>query len=355
VLTAIVPPGLGDATLFALVLAENPHLNTLGQHHFGEGGNGTAVVAGTIGLGLPALPDGSWSGWGSAAAQVDPQADGMSISFAFTGTEIVVRPDSGAAAEPVPVIVDPETAAHASAGTLSLIVNATSPIPARIVAIAPRFPTLGEHFVVAADTTLANAVDQVSPGAGGAMEVWLAMPTTSLTTFGAAIDQAPYDQLSVNLRADRLAALIHDPLARGAATLLLANALIGLVMTALAVTLLVVAERRDDAAELYAWETDGLTPTQLRRSMFARAATVIAIGVPGGIGIGLALAALTARLIAVTAGGGSPVPPLSAAPVAGAGVWAMTGGVLACLPAAALAAAVALRDPRPRRPEDLVA
>jgi hypothetical protein len=250
--------------------------------------------------------------------------------------------------------VDPQTAAIASSGALQLVIGGNSLIPARIVAVADRFPTLGPHFVVAATTALAHALDEREPGTGGVTELWLAAPPSSVDTLRSALARAPYDQLAVTLRDDLQANLAGDPLAVGAARLLATDAVIGLVIAAVAVMLLVIAERRDDAAELYAWESDGVTPATLRRSMIARAGAVVAVGVPGGIAIGLALTAFTTRLVAVTAVGTAPAPPLSVAFGPGAVGLAVAASVVACLLAAGLVAAVALREPIPRRPEELL-
>src|SRR5262249_2895800 len=46
-----VPASAAGATFFALTIAETSDVNTIAQHHFGEGGNSTAVVAGTVHLG----------------------------------------------------------------------------------------------------------------------------------------------------------------------------------------------------------------------------------------------------------------------------------------------------------------
>ncbi len=353
-LVAEVPATAEGATLFSLQLTETPHFNTIQQHHFGEGGNGTQVVTGTVHFGLPQVAGASWAGWGSDQAHAEAAPADLAVTYAFTGTRIVVRAGASIPDVPVPVVVDPDTAAGASGGLLQLVVEANTPIPARIVAIAPRFPTVGAHFIVGADDQLADALDRREPGSGGITELWLAAPPGSVAGLTAALARPPYDQLSIQLRADQQRALDDDPLAHGATRLLLTDALLGLVIAALAVMLLVIAERRDDAAELYAWESDGLPPATLRRSMFARALAVVAIGVPGGILIGLLLTTFTTRLVAVTAVGTAPVPPLSVAFGALPATVAVAGGVLACLVAAAIVAGVALREPLPRRPEDVL-
>jgi hypothetical protein len=365
-LAATMPPAVAGETFYALGLSQTPHFNTIQQHHFGEGGNGTVVVTGTIHLGPPALPSAGpaagpdqaptagWAGWGSDQAKVQAAGSDLAVTYAFTGDRTIVRAGAAAAQLPVPVIVDPQTAAIAAGGTLQLVIGGNTPIPARIVAVADRFPTMGPRFVVAATTTLAKALDTREPGTGGVTELWLDAPPSSVDALRTALAQPPYDQLALTLRDELRARLAGDPLALGAARLLATDAVIGLAIAAVAVMLLVIAERRDDAAELYAWESDGVTPATLRRSMVARAGAVVALGVPGGIAIGLALTAFTTRLVAVTAVGTAPAPPLSVAFGPGSVGLAVAASVLACLLAAGLVAAVALREPVPRRPEEVL-
>src|SRR5207302_8073748 len=100
---------------------------------------------------------------------------------------------------------------------------------------------------------------------------------------------APFDRRAFGVRQARQGHLTGDPVARGAANLLTASALVAVLVGMLAVVLLVVAERRDESAELYAWESDGIPPATLRRSLFARAAAVVAGAVPAGLLVGLAL------------------------------------------------------------------
>jgi hypothetical protein len=273
------------------------------------------------------------------------------VAYQFTGQSIVVRAGASAEAQAIPVIADPSTAAAASGGMLSLVVDANAPIPARVVAVAPRFPTVGAHFVVADTAALANVLDAREPGTGGVTELWLSGPPGPLA---ASLARSPYDQLAVQFRRDRQNALATDPLAVGAARLLTTDAVIGVLVAVLAVLLLVVAERRDEAAEQYAWESDGVRPATLRRSMFARAAAVVVVAVPGGLLVGLALSAITTRFVAVTAVGSVPQPPLTLAVGAPWALAVIGGGVVLGLLAAMAIAGSSLREPLPRRPDEVL-
>ena len=349
-----VPAAATGATLFALTIAETSDINTIAQHHFGEGGNSTAVVAGTIHLGTPQFAGASWDGWGSAAAQAKADGGTLTVGFQFLGHPIVIRAGAAATEAPLPVLTDPDTAADASGGLLSLVVEANTPIVARVVGIAPRFPTAGTRYVVADRGALADALDAREPGSGGVTELWLHAPPGTAAALAAALAEPPYDQLDVALRADRARTLRDDPVATGAAGILQTDALLVVLVAALAVALLVVAERRDEAAELYAWESDGVAPAALRRSMIARACAVVGVGVPGGLLVGVLLAALTTRLVAVTAVGTDPVPPLSLAIGPGWALAVVGAGVLLGLGCAAAVALGALREPVPARPEEVL-
>ena len=68
-LTGAVPAAGIGATLFALDVDETGHLNTIQQHHFGEGASSQAVLAGTVHIGLPTLAGASWQDWGSSGAR----------------------------------------------------------------------------------------------------------------------------------------------------------------------------------------------------------------------------------------------------------------------------------------------
>ena len=350
-LTGAVPAAAIGATLFALDVDETGHLNTIQQHHFGEGASSQAVLAGTVHIGMPTLTGASWQDWGSGGARVTIAGGTLTVAYQFTGQSIVVRAGSSAEAQPIPVIVDPSTAAAASGGLLSLVVDANAPIPVRVVAVAPRFPTVGAHFVVADAGALANVLDAREPGTGGVSELWLSGPTDQLAS---SLARSPYDQLAVEFRQDRQTALATDPLAVGAARLLTTDAVIGVLVAVLAVLLLVVAERRDEAAEQYAWESDGVRPATLRRSMFARAAAVVVVAVPGGLLVGLALSAITTRFVAVTAVGSVPQPPLTLAVGAPWALAVIGGGVVLGLLAALAIAGSSLREPLPRRPDEVL-
>jgi hypothetical protein len=283
---------------------------------------------------------------------VTATADSLAIGYQFTGSRIIVRAGGDATEAAIPVLADPATAARATNGILQLVVDANQPIAARVVRVVPRFPTAGTRFVVADAAALADALDAREPGTGSIQELWLSAPDTQVRNMDRALRSAPYDRLGVDLRLARQDSLTSDPLARGAVSLLTYGALLALAVAMVALVLLVVAERRDESAELYAWESDGVSPRTLRLALFARAVAVVAAAVPGGLLVGLLLSRITTSLVTMTAVGTTPVPPLAltVGPAWMAAVVAV--GVVIGLAAAGAVAAAALREPLPRRPEE---
>jgi hypothetical protein len=362
-----LPPSVGaagGARFFAFTLAESIDYATRHQHAIGEGLNSLNVLAGQITFGAPsfgaigsggALTSAGWAGWGatsttgSVSATVVPGA--LRVAYAFTGDRIVVRADAQAAEADLPVLVDPGTAARAVGGRLQLALTTGLPVTGRVVGVLPRFPTVGGSFVVADEAALADRLDSREPGTGAVEEVWLWAPAGAGSALASSLAQPPYDRLSVALRSVEQDRLATDPLALGAAGLLVTSALLALAVAVLAVVLLVVADRRDEAAELYAWEADGLAPRTLRRSLFARAAAVVLLAVPAGLLVGLVLTRATASIVAVTAVGTTPTPPLALS-VGPAWVAAALGlGLVVSLAAAAAVAASSLREVLPAPPD----
>ena len=343
-------PHLGDGPLrvVGITISENIEYATHHQHAVGEGNTDQPVVTGTMTLGdvttdNAALPW-AWPGWGSAHAQATVTGTGLRVAFRIEGSQVVLVP--GYVPPPVlPVAVDPATARIADHGKLTLSLD-TVTIIARVVATLPRFPTTTGSFVLADRDALSALLDRQQPGTGVSRELWVAGHSLAPV-----LAKAPYDQLTVSLRAPIQKRLTDDPVAQGSRLLLALIAGLALLVAAVAVVLLVLGERRDDAGELHAWEADGLRPATLRRVLFLRALSVVAVALPFGLATGLVLARLGATLVAVDASGVAPVPPLQAS----IGVLWTAGllliGIGLAVVLAWLVAARMLRERLPARPE----
>jgi hypothetical protein len=341
-------PDLGSPLhLLALTVREATDSATKRQHALGEGARDLAAPTGTIRFGAVdvdgrAVPD-PWQRWRGAGLQVSDAA--ATLQYALRGGVLVLdaRPGGPGVDVPLPVAADPATA---SEGNVTLTVDGAA-VLVRPVAVLPRFPTVSGRFVVADLASLARAVDHAVPGAGRPTEVWLDVPDAGLPAAQAAFATAPLDRVRATWRADTEHALRTDPVATGAATLLVGGTGLTLAVALAALVLLVVTARFDDAAELYAWEADGVPPRTLRAALWWRAAAVAVLAVPAGVLAGLALTRIAARLVGVTAGARDPQPPLAAGTGSGVTLLVVMGGLALALAVAGLVAARSLREPLP--------
>lgn len=368
-------PDLRDASgamtrlaLVAISLRQPADSATVRQHNLGEGGRDRAAPTGAFTLGLPEVDGtpvaGAWTRWATGAGQsgqvVTTGSSGGSLAVAYRLVNSVVVLDGRAGApggpgRPLPVIADAATAATARDGRITLTLDAV-PLPAQVVGVLDRFPTTAGRFVVADGDALAAVIDARTPGAGQAAEVWLDLPVRSAgpgwqegQAARVALAGAPFDRVEVRLRTAEESQARSDPVARAASGLLAGTALAVLVIAALALVLLVVGERREDAARSFAWEADGVTPRQLRATLWWRAAAVAALAVPLGIAVGIGLSGATARLVAVTAVAGSPQPPLTAATGVGWAVGLLLAGSAGALSVAGVIAGSMMREHFPTR------
>ena len=356
--TATLPASSSGLRMLSVTLAESTDYATRHQHKIGEGVTDVAVLSGRVEprgavfRGRRPAPGrrGTWAGWGSDTAQVAAATDRLTIAYSLTGELVVVRAASGPVVQ-IPVLVDPATAARAVGGVLELASSGASPLRLHVVGTLPRFPTTGASFVVADVGALADQLDAREPGTGSVAELWVWAPDRASADLARVLALPPYDRLTVALRSQREAGLRSDPLAVGAQSLLTFSALLAMVVALLALVLLVLAERRDESAELYAWESDGVAPSTLRLSLFVRALAVVAVALPAGLLTGLVLSRVTTTLVALTAVGTTPRPPLvlSVGPLWVSGVLGV--GLVVAILASGGVALGALRERLPMRPE----
>lgn len=312
-----LPAGSGRRLEF-LELHEDMLTASLRQHAVGEGGVDVPARTGRVVLGRPradstALDDlSTWSV--TAAGRGSVVAGRLVVDYRISGSPTTMRPPQPVAG-PAPALVDGATAKLARGGVLALDLGQGRRLPIRVLATGDRFPTTGRRFAVLDRVALARALDAITPGSGLATEIWVWAPPGSpgrspAESVGRSLQRAPYDRLTVQLRATQERSLRTDPVAMTSSRLLLGTAAAGLLIGALCIVLLVAGERQEAAGELFAREADGTRPGALRRALFARAGAVVAVGVPLGLLAGLGLARATTALVSVTAGGTTPTPPL---------------------------------------------
>ncbi|MEP6761785.1 MAG: hypothetical protein ABJA93_10540, partial [Sporichthyaceae bacterium] len=349
-----LPVGAGRS-LDGLILREDMQTASLRQHAIGEGGVALPARTGRIVLGPPTADSRvlatDLSDWVVSRASRGTAGDaGLAVDYRIAGDTTTVQPQHPLTG-PVPAYVDRSTAARARGGLLSLGLGGDKRLTVRVVAAGDRFPTIRGRFAVLDRAALAAAMDETTPGAGTATEMWVWAPDGRPTrTVSTVLRKPPFDRLTLASRLEKERSLRTDPVALTSSRLLLITGLVGLVVGALSVILMVLAERRESAGELFAREAEGTRPGRLRLELFLRAGAVLAVGVPIGVATGVILSRATTTLVAVTAGGTTPDPPLVMAASPGLVAAALMALLGLGLAGAAGVAAASLRDPLPVPP-----
>jgi hypothetical protein len=356
VLRRRLPADLAGARLVALQIDRTAADSKIAIHQQGEGGAASGTQ-GTIALG-PLRTDGTsvtdWRGWvgrGGLSPQSGGSPLGVSVRFAITGAaRPLLRPSEPTDGAPLPVAVSPDIARAAHGGLIELRFPGQT-VPAQVVAVGDRFPTLNGTFAVADESRLQTALNADDPGSAVPEELWLrARSAAGIPALDAAVRRAPFTELARQSHAETLRSLQSDPLSKGIRLVLQGAALLALALAVAGLVLAVAGAVRDDRTALYDLEAQGVPPAVLRRQLRLRAAIVGAVGLAAAAVLGVLLSAATVALVQVTATAGVPVPPLQrhvAWPVVGAGLAAFV--VLAAL-AVGLATRAAFSGPLPVRP-----
>lgn len=248
--------------------------------------------------------------WVGAKGARPPGAKAGSLALAYLLTENQVfrlRPSQPTDDAPIPVLASSSLArAAGSRGVLPLFVG-TTPVNVHIAASARRFPTTLGDFVVADRSHLETALNAAVPGTALADEAWVA----GSPTLGARLERP---NVRVTSRRAVEEELRSDPLARGSLLVLAVAALAALLLSLVGLALSVAVDLRDEDGELFDLETQGLGPAALRRQVTLRAATVVLLGVVGGVLLGATLAFAVLETLAVSANSTKPEPPLVLGP-----------------------------------------
>ena len=210
-----------------------------------------------------------------------------------------LRPPQPTDGRALPVLATPAVAAAAGPNRVVAVTIEGEQVPARVVGVVPRYHSIVGEAVVADRQTAETLLDTRSPGLGTTNELW-------------ADDLPPgrAPQLTVVSRADVLATLRSDPLARGSLATLGATAALALALALVGLVLGVAGDRRDERGELFDLEAQGAAPATLRLHLRLRALLVAAFGLAGGIVTGAILSRLVLSLVTVTASAAKPEPPL---------------------------------------------
>jgi hypothetical protein len=209
----------------------------------------------------------------------------------------------------------------------------------RVAALASRFPTVlrtPDSFVVLDYDTLFAALNADRPGFATPTEAWF---------FGGPRPSAAHVVGAEPLRAE----LLSDPLARGTRDVLDVTALVGAAVAILGLLVGVRSTLGSERMLAAEYEALGVPPSTLVRSAQLRLLLLSVLGIGAGLAGGLLAVRLVGALVAVTAGGGTPLPSIVAV-----AAWAPAAALLAAVGAVALAAALVLargafRGPAGRR------
>ncbi|HSX21635.1 MAG TPA: FtsX-like permease family protein [Gaiellaceae bacterium] len=235
-----------------------------------------------------------WTGVGGA------RVSGTTVHYVVNrAADTVLRPREPLEGTPVPIVASPAIARAAGPGGLIPLHVEEQTIQAHVVGVAHYFPSVDGDFVAADLPTWLAAANTASPGTTTASEVWLDAPTPpNVPTLDVVSQRATETQLH------------GDPLARGSLALLTVAAAVGLVLAVIGVLLTVVGDLRDESGELFDLSAQGATPSDLRRHVVLRALAVAGVGMAGGLAAGAIVSALVVSVVTVTAGAGTPLPPL---------------------------------------------
>lgn len=224
---------------------------------------------------------------------------------------------------PLPVLVSRDLATGASlrVGDLLDVLVGRTPVPARVVGVAPYLPGAPEGPAVLADLDALSRAALAQAEAATLVDAWW--------VDGAGPDAAAALRdrgAEVTVHADVAAALRDGPqqAAVGTALALLVGAA---VLLALVGAVLHAAGSADDRGpEVARLLALGASPRAVAATHVAQHAVLDVLGVAVGTAVGAATASLLAPALTVTASGGAPVPPaLVVWP------WPVQGAVLAAL------------------------
>jgi hypothetical protein len=338
VMRARLPAGRdGPWELAGLELDEPAGLEATNGHQNGENVAAGTQAAGTVTLGAVSFLDAggaaisrvspaAWRGIGAASGSRATSGGDVSVRFADSGQPGIVRPEQPSDTRPIPVLVDPGTAAAAGQGrTLALTVDG-EPVAARVAGVVARFPTVpagSAGFVVADEQTLAGALDAQLPGQGRADELWIS--SRNLAPLRAALRTAPLASLQAQYRETIEQGLRDAPVARAVLGTLVAAAALSAALAIVGLLAALLGPARDGRMESDLVD-QGASPRAVRAQLRLEAVIASALGVAAGTVIAVVLAQLavtTIRSVAALAGGAPPLVTVD--PAAELVVWSVAG------------------------------
>jgi hypothetical protein len=329
--------------LAALELDEPAGLEATNGHQNGENVAAGTQAAGAVTLGTITVHDAAgatiarvspaaWRGIGAASGSRAASGGAVSVRFTDSGEPGIVRPAQPTDTRPVPVLVDPATAAAAGKGrTLGLTVDG-EPVAARVAGVVRRFPTVAAGsagFVVADEQTLAAALDAQLPGQGRADELWIS--SRNLAPLRAALRTPPLASLRAQYRQTIERGLRDAPVAHAVLGTLVAAAALSVTLAIVGLLAALLGPARDGRTESDLID-QGASPRAVRTQLRLEAVIASTLGVAAGAIIAVVLARLavtTIRAVAALAGGAPPLVTVD--PAAELIVWSAAGLVALAL------------------------
>jgi hypothetical protein len=330
-------PGHGPWELAAVELQESAGLEATNGHQNGENVAAGTQAAGAVRLGAVSFLDAGgqpisqlrpagWRGVGAASAARGVAGGELSVRFTDSGEPGIVRPPQPSDTRPVPVLVDPATAAAAGRrGTLALSVDG-EPVAARVAGVVRRFPTVpagSAGFVIADERTLAAALDAQLPGQGRPDELWIS--SRHLAPLRAALATTLLASLQAQYRETIERGLRDAPVARAVLGTLVAAAALSGALAIVGLLAALLGPARDARTERDLAE-QGASPRAVRAQLRLQAITASTLGVAAGALIAVLLARLAVTTLRAVAALAEGAPPLvTVEPVAALIVWSAAG------------------------------
>ena len=315
-LVSALPAAVRGGTLVAFRFIPPPRL-------IERGGDQGGPAVGTVFFGRPLAltPNGpvvvtDYVDWrGTAGVRRLARADGLRFGLTLSPqVDTYLRPKQPTDGRFLPAVVSPRLGAIAGRNGVIGVEIAGQGLLFRVAAVARRFPSVTSpdtsDFVVADRDAVETALNASQPGTGLSTELWLDFPRARRSAIAERLRRPPFDVLSVTSREELEQGLRGDPVARAAVAMLEVSSITALVLALVGLGLGVVSERRDEAADLFDLEAQGLAPATLRRQLRLRALVVGIGGVGGGVLTALVLSLLVVGFVELTANAGVPNPPL---------------------------------------------
>ena len=299
-LGAPLPARARGSTLLGLRIIPPPRLQE-------RGADAGVPAVGTIEVPtLPGVDYGTWIGVGGASF-----SDGR-LNVTLSGqVDTWFRPRQALDGRALPAVVSNSLADLADEdGRLVLQVGGRR-VALRVVRVAERFPSTRGDFAVTDRAGLEAALNLADPGSGFPTEVWAnAADAEAERAARSTLRRAPFDALVLDSRVEREQALRDDPISRGSLAMLAIAAAAAFLLALLALALTTLADLRDDRDALLDLESQGASPSTLRRVVRIRQLVVGLAGLIGGVLAAAILAGIVTDVVAVSASGTAPVPPL---------------------------------------------